>query len=273
MDTPLLETPVSGSPCRWHLSAPESYVLMEGRRASGVESFRKGLLELITRGVLRMEKCGPPHSTTFLVAGARSSQVHATAGPLVSIWQLCDRIGDVRGTGVDVAALGKAARRLRRPLKGFTKHTVLPSLEGRGLYRQEEYLALGLFPWTRYAETTAGAAARRELAALMDTVERKFDAAAREDSRQALALVAILGSAVLLMTPLLPELARLSRELAPVLAKELEFTLSAGNGFTDLDPGALRDLDGALDSVGDIADGGGWGDGDSGGWGDGDGGD
>jgi hypothetical protein len=94
----------------------------------------------------------------------------------------------------------------------------------------------------------------------MDTVERKFDAAAREDPRQALALVAILGSAVF-MTPLLPELARLSRELAPVLAKELEFTLSAGNDFTDLDPGALRDLDGALDSVGDIADGGGRGDG------------
>jgi len=111
----------------------------------------------------------------------------------------------------------------------------LPSLVRRGLYREEPFLALGLFPWTRCIETAEGAAARNELAGLKDTVNGKFDAEAREDPRQALALVAILGSAVLLIhgwaldlemwTPLFLGLARRYRVIA---IDRRGFGLSAG---------------------------------------------
>ena len=40
---------------RWGLSAPESYVVLNGPSASGSEAFKLGLMEMVARGVLVLE--------------------------------------------------------------------------------------------------------------------------------------------------------------------------------------------------------------------------
>jgi len=39
----------------WRLTAPESYVLLNGAQASGVEAFKTGVLEIVARGALAIE--------------------------------------------------------------------------------------------------------------------------------------------------------------------------------------------------------------------------
>ncbi|MDO8477084.1 MAG: hypothetical protein Q7W02_12990 [Candidatus Rokubacteria bacterium] len=201
METSRLDTPVPGAAPRWQLTAPESYVLLNGPRASGVEAFKKGLLELVARGV---------------------------------------RIKD----------LPKSARDRGMPVKGYTRGVVVPALMERGLYRREEYRVLGLFPITRYVETATGAAARAELEALMKTVDRDFGASVERDPRQALALVGMLGSAVVLMNPFFPDLERLSQVLRKGMGNKSPsggFELYVSNldlDSFDFDVGALDSLDG-----------------------------
>jgi hypothetical protein len=55
METPILDRPIPESSAPWPLSAPESYVLLHGPRAKGVEAFKRGLLELVARDVLTVE--------------------------------------------------------------------------------------------------------------------------------------------------------------------------------------------------------------------------
>jgi uncharacterized membrane protein YgcG len=282
METPILDTPVPGSLPRWQLSAPESYVLLHGPGAKGVEAFKKGLLELVARAVLTIETRQRRRffvlttQTSFLLTGPKASSVDQAARPLRSIWDLYTRTACFDPPGVRIQDLPGSARALRVPLRGYTYSAVLPALMERGLYRREDYSMMGLFPVTRYVETAAGTVARAELRSFMETAEREFGADAGPGSRQALALVGMLGPAILLMDPLLPDIARLSRVLRDGMgntAMANGFELHASNldaDFADLDLGALDKLEGAFDAIGDMGDGGsgGW----SGGGGDSDGG-
>ena len=44
METPILDWPIPESSAPWPLSAPESYVLLHGPRATSVAAFKRGLL-------------------------------------------------------------------------------------------------------------------------------------------------------------------------------------------------------------------------------------
>ena len=44
METPIVDWPIPDSSAPWPLSAPESYVLLHGPRATSVEAFKRGLL-------------------------------------------------------------------------------------------------------------------------------------------------------------------------------------------------------------------------------------
>lgn len=282
METPILNPPVPGSTARWHLSAPESYVLLYGSRAKGVEAFKRGLLELVALGVLTIETRARDRffvftsRTSVLLSGPNMGSVERAARPLRSIWDLYIRTPCYDPPGVRIRDLRGAARALGPPLKDYARWGVLPALRERGLYRREDYAARGRLPLTRYVETAAGTAARLELQALMESTDREFGTAAKEDPGRALALARMLGPAVLLMGPLLPEIARLSHRLRHDIGNSAVTTgFDLGTSDIDLeglDLGALDTLDGAFDAVGDLGDGGGggWGDGDGGGDGGGD---
>ena len=227
METPILDWPIPESSAPWPLSAPESYVLLHGPRARGVEAFKRGLLELV----------------------------------------------DLR----------RSARVLGTPLRDFTCWSVLPALMDRGLYERDDYAAPRPSRSSRYTETTAGKAARIRLESLLESADREFNPAARRDPGEALALAGGLGSAILLMDPLLSEIAWLGQRIRDGvgdIAMTGRFGLNTSSIDLDVfDLGWLGKLDGVFNAVGDMGSGDsgggdwGWSDGDGGsGWGDGDGG-
>ncbi|HTY80316.1 MAG TPA: hypothetical protein VMI34_20985 [Candidatus Bathyarchaeia archaeon] len=287
MDTPLLEAPVPGLAPRWQLSAPESYVLLHGPRADSVEAFKKGLLELIARGVLAIRIYTLSHTfrfptrETLLLSGHNDLTALPAAPPLRSIYDLYRHaVACSRWRVPHVGDLGRSARALETPLKTYARRVVIPSLLERGLWRSEEHRVLGLFPRTTYVETPSGAAARAELDHLMGMAERDLADAVARDPKQALLLVGTLGAAVLLMDPLFPVLALLGQQLGPITPGSLELRVSGDFNFdaSDLDAGSFGSLAGAFDTLSDSLDGGDGGgsdggDGGGGGWGDGGGGD
>ena len=227
METPILDRPLPESSAPWPLSAPESYVLLHGPRARGVEAFKRGLLELV----------------------------------------------DHR----------RSARVLGTPLRDFTCWSVLPALMDRGLYERDDYAAPRPSRSSRYTETTAGKAARIRLESLLESADREFNPAARRDRGEALALAGGLGSAILLMDPLLSEIAWLGQRIRDGvgdIAMTGRFGLNTSSIDLDVfDLGWLGKLDGVFNAVGDMGSGDsgggdwGWSDGDGGsGWGDGNGG-
>jgi len=227
METPILDRPLPESSAPWPLSAPESYVLLHGPRARGVEAFKRGLLELV----------------------------------------------DLR----------RSARVLGTPLRDFTCWSVLPALMDRGLYERDDYAAPRPSRSSRYTETTAGKAARIRLESLLESADREFNPAARRDPGEALALAGGLGSAILLVDPLLSEIAWLGQRIRDGvgdIAMTGRFGLNTSSIDLDVfDLGWLGKLDGVFNAVGDMGSGDsgggdwGWSDGDGGsGWGDGNGG-
>jgi len=277
MENPLLEAPVPGQVPRWQLSAPESYVLLHGPHASGAEAFKKGLLELAARGMLKLERRTRNRFLWFtathsiLLPGPKMAAIHAAPAPLRAIHSLYLSTRCFDPPGVRVKDLpGGSGRWI---IKSFASHVVMPTLVERGLYRFVDGYQFGIVPMKSFTETPRGLAARAELEALMQTAERDFTTSVTRDPAQALALLGSLGAAILLMQPLLPELQRLSQlvhkgigDLSPVA-----FSLSGLDlDSLDFDPDGLHGLD---SSSFDGFDGDGGGGGDGGGWGDGGGGD
>jgi hypothetical protein len=300
METPILDRPIPKSLASWPLSAPESYVLLHGPRAKSIETFKRGLLELVARDVLTIEMRERrglfrffTRRTSFLLRGPKMLWVHSAAPPLRSIWEIYSRTsisvspGDPRG--VAVRDLRRSARVLGTRLRDFTSWSVLPALVERGLYERDDYAAPRPSRSSRYTETTAGRAARIRLKSLLDRADLDFSRAARRDPGKALAIAGGLGSAILLMDPLLSEIAWLGQRIrdgigSKVMAARFELNTSSLD-FDVFDLGWLDKLDGVFDAVGEMGSGEmghgdsgggdwGWSDGDGGGgWGDGGGGD
>jgi len=171
METPILDRPIPESSAPWPLSAPESYVLLHGPRAKGVEAFRRGLLELVARDVLIVETRERrglfrffTARTSFLLRGPKMPWIHSAAQPLRSIWDFysrtCISVSPADPRGVRVRDLRRSARVLGTPLRDFTYWSVLPALMERGLYERDDYAAPRPSRNSRYTEATAGRAAR-----------------------------------------------------------------------------------------------------------------
>ena len=267
MENPLLEAPVPGQAPRWQLSAPESYVLLHGPHASGAEAFKTGLLELVARGMLKLERRTRNRFLWFtathgiLLPGPKMATIHAAPAPLRAIHSLYLSTPCFDPPGVRVKDLPRGSGRWT--IKSFASHVVMPTLVQRGLYRFVDGYQFGIVPKKGFTETPRGRAVRAELEALMQTAERDFTTSVTRDPGQALALLGSLGAAILLMQPLLPELQRLSQlvhrgigDLSPAAFSLSGFDLDS----LDCDHDGLHGLD-SSSFDGFDGDGGGCGDG------------
>src|SRR3712207_3244607 len=136
----------------WRLSAPESFVLLNGPSASGSEAFKLGVLELVTRNVVTIVNVeesgmfGRRKTTALLVDGAAGEP---DSRPLRSILDLYrqqrPRTLKDGTSGVPVAELAQAASRQYRSIGKYVEQDVLPALIEQGLYAREERRTLGIF--------------------------------------------------------------------------------------------------------------------------------
>jgi hypothetical protein len=205
----------------WTLTAPESYVLLHGPHASGRETFKLALLDLIARGALRLVEVtgrgvfGRGRRTSVLVPGP--TPVPPAAQPLASVWLVYSGVplrsyaGGV--TGVPVADLARAAVRRYRSLDRYRFEEVVSALVDRRLFAREEYRVLWLFPAQRIVVTPAGTRARADLERRLTLGGEQFGGWVERDPARAVAFAGLAGAAVLLMSPLYPDFQRLHRQL------------------------------------------------------------
>jgi hypothetical protein len=263
----------------WTLTAPESYVLLHGPHASGRETFKLALLDLIARGTLRLVEVtgrgvvGRGRRTRVLAPGP--TPVPPAAQPLASVWLVYSGVllrsyaGGV--TGVPVAALARAAVRRYRSLDRYRFEEVVPALVDRRLFAREEYRVLWLVPAQRIVATPAGVRARADLERRLALGREQFGGWVERDPARAAAFAGLAGAAVLLMSPLFPDFQRLRRQLGPGAAdagdagaarpEDRAGGFSARGGLDlsaiqieGIDPGSLAfDVVSALDSLDDVA--------------------
>ncbi len=289
----------------WDLSAPESYVLLNhGAGADGKEAFKMGLVELLVRGFVELDKqegraaFGRVKSVSYLREKAGPSGARLR-GPTRAILDVLHgtrtSVSREGATGVRVEDLARQAVRQWGSLGGYVSKVVLPFMGSEGLYREEKGRVLWIIPSTRWVLTDRGAAAKADLERWMQLGQSRFSEWVDDDPHRALAYAGMAGAAVLLMSPLFPDLQQLRRHLQDAGEGGAGvFVASTGSlgddrrtpGEMDFDVGfdlgALEGFDfGALDSLSDavsaidsgVDSGGGNGGGDDGGGGDGGGGD
>src|SRR5262249_15707829 len=162
MEIPLLEAPVPGQAPRWQLSAPESYVLLHGTHASGAEAFKKGLLELVARGMLKLERRTRNSFLWFtathsiLLPGPTMAPTPPAPPPLRAIHSLSLSTPGFDPPGVRVKDLPRGSGRWT--IKRFASHVVMPTLVERGLYRFVDGYQFGIVPKKGFTETPRGVA-------------------------------------------------------------------------------------------------------------------
>jgi hypothetical protein len=144
------------------LTAPESFVLLNGPNASGAQAFKLGVMDLVARGALVMES-----EQQMLRDGAVGSAGSDRAlSPILDLYQRAPTQmyggGDV---GVRIDDLAKAAARQYGRLGGYVSQDVLPALEERGLYERKTGRILWIFPTTRWELTPSGDVERSRLLA------------------------------------------------------------------------------------------------------------
>ncbi|MDP8923721.1 MAG: hypothetical protein M3O34_12675, partial [Chloroflexota bacterium] len=198
----------------WQLSAPESFVLLNGPKAVGAEAFKLGVLELVTRNVFKIVNVEEPgmrgrrKTTAVLVEGTASSAASGAAlQSIVELYRQQRQRTFKDGTiGVPVAELARAATRRYKTLAKYRDQEILPSLVERGLYRREERRTLGIFKSTRYELTPEGEAARSDLESRIELANREFGGWVRGEPARAMAFAGLAGAALLMMPSVYPEL-------------------------------------------------------------------
>jgi hypothetical protein len=236
METATVELPTT----RWELSAPESFVLLDGPDANGDQAFKLAVFELVGTGLLRVidvDKTGilsQKRKTSVLARGDGGQE--PGHGPLGSVWRLVQRTPQVSvpdgSMGVPITDLLTAAHEQYGSLDGFVRDEVMPELERRELYAREAYRILWLFPSTRWRLTPSGQQARDELERLIALGDERFRGWVQDDPSRAMAYTTAVGAAWLLMPAYWP------------LGREVYGRGDAGWGgmFSDTDPGSLDSL-------------------------------
>jgi hypothetical protein len=201
---------------RWGLSAPESYVVLNGPGANGSDAFKLGLMELVARGTLALETIEQRgrftrKSVAMLRDGPRSGAPREQ--PLAAIWQIYERIPhqvtDDGQSRVAVEDLARAAARQYQSLGRYIRRDVLPALIDRGLYEARRDRLLWIFPRTRHVLTPSGESARHELQRWLEVGAARFSGWADNEPSHAMAYAAMAGASLLLMPALFPDMRRL----------------------------------------------------------------
>jgi uncharacterized membrane protein YgcG len=229
---------------RWSLTAPESFVLLNGPNASGGQAFKLGLTELVARGALLLETTtsgGIRHrEVAMLRDGSKPGAPRERT--LDAIWSIYQRTqthtyGDGL-SGVRIEDLAKAAARFYGSLSAYVKQDVLPALEDRGLYGRQDGRILWIFPTTRWVLTPEGTAAREELQRLLTLAEQRFGEWADTEPPRALEYASLAGAALLLQPELFSELHR-ARLTTGVQDTGAGVYVDPGVGAGEFDWGAL----------------------------------
>ena len=238
------QTPTGWPATPWELTAPESYVLLHGPTASGAETFKLAVLELVARGFLKLvqveeaSSLGGQHRLNGLVRGVRAKPPAEPA--LASVWTLYTSIPArtfVDGSeGVPVDELAREAQRRYKPLRQFVDRVVMSTLLDRGLYTYEHYRVFWFFPASRLVLSPAGASARADLEARLALGREQFGGWVDADPARALGFVGLAGGAALLLSGLHADLGRLGHRLPERTAvADGGIAPSIGVGDTDAD--------------------------------------
>jgi hypothetical protein len=197
---------------RWELTAPESFVLLNGPSASGREAFKLGVMELIARGALAMDEAGSKNATLRDGPQARAPRERAL-GAIWDVYRASPSHSWAGRYGVRLKDLGRTAVKQYGSLDAYRKNEVLGALVDRGLYERREGRFLWIFPTTRFELTPDGDRARDELQRLMATGREQFSGWAAKEPSQALAYAGSIGAAMLLMPMLFDDMLGLRERL------------------------------------------------------------
>ena len=214
-------TAIPDSASDWELTAPESLVLRDGPRADRAQIVKLGLLELVTRGSLRLVDVegrnwlGRRRVEKVLASGHRPLP---STGPLAQIatalYNATPRSLPDGTSGRRISSVAQAfATGARTRGDRYRDETILPGLAARGLYRREDSRMFGLLQRTHWVLTPEGEARRAELNRLLAEGERELSTHLLRDPREVAAVLAGSGAAALLMTASYPELNALSQRL------------------------------------------------------------
>jgi hypothetical protein len=272
-------------------------VLLEGPSADGKRALKLALLELVARrrlavvNVEEQKRFGRTKRTAVLRSTGSAGRL---SGSLASGMGHFDRTPQHTypdGTaGVPVADVARTIAK-DGGLSGWVKRVVLPELQVRGLYEQQQRKFLGIFTRTSWERTPAGEQVRADLVRRTKEGERGFRDWVDTDPARALAFVGVAGSSLLLMDALHPDIRRLreqaasdsgvyfaagdgddaerDEEMADDVGVEGTGALDLGSFDFDLDLGSFDAIDSAFDAIdAGVDSGGNGGGGDGGGGGD-----
>lgn len=237
-------TPTGWPTTAWELTAPESYVLLNGPSASGAEALKLAVLELVARGLLRIveaEEAGPFGSQRRARVLVRTRGARPPTTPvLASVWTLYTGIPPrTFGEGIEgvpVDELAREAQSRYKPLRRFVERVIMSNLIERGLYTYEQYRIFWFFPASRLVLSPAGAAARADLEERLATARAQFGGLSTADPARALAFAGLSGAALLLAPALYPDLQRLGRQQPAGAADSGFVPVAATNADSDEPP-------------------------------------
>lgn len=264
------------------LSAAEALVLQNPDLNQGRAAFKLTLMELLARKLITLRheekrlSFGRTRKTDYLQLSP-DAQLHVASSP--AFQAVLGVVVQARAKDADATipqVVQQARKSFGADLGKFQTEQIIPALISRGLLEQYTKKRLGLFNTTRYRPTAAGETLRQELAGHLNQA-RTLPTLVDQDPATAVALIATLGSAVLLVDELKPHYGRISQALGVsqggdgVFAGPIDHDDSDFDGF-DFDFSAFDTLDSTLDTFDssfDSADfGGDGGDSDGGGGGD-----
>jgi hypothetical protein len=254
------------------LSPGEVVVLLDLNAARAREALKVTVLSLLVKGVFRIQE----KLQTGLLKRVKRSTVLALSpsaptalpGPEGAVFQALAPVGpDGEAMPAAVALLQK---QFGKDLSRFVSDHVRPALIARGLLEAYRDKFLWIFPVTRYRPTPTGEVEQRRLQGLMQQA-REIPSYLDRDPAQAVAIMAALGSSVLLVEELRPHLSQLGTLMsapldAPLFGtddaswSDISDNLSAVD-FSDLDfssfdalDQALADFDASFDTGSDSSD-------------------
>lgn len=247
---------------RMALSAAEALVLQDPDRNQGRAAFKLVLMELLARKLITLrheEQRGKlfTRKTDYLQI---SSDAEAQVADRPAFQAALATVAQSRVKGADATipqVVQQARKRFGADLGKFQSQQIIPALTSSGLIEQYTKKRLGLFTTTRYRPTAAGEALRQEIAGHLQQA-RTLPTLVDHDPASAAALIATLGSAVLLVDELKPHYGRISRTLgsgqdgdfgSAIDSDDSDFNAfdSIGDSF-DFDFSAFDTLDSTLDA-------------------------